>query len=326
MPRPRPLRLALVLLAALAFGLVAAACGGDDELDFSAEAVGRAFDPDVQPQIVNSALGVGPNRLTIGLFNSDRALIQDAAGTLRLYRVGDDDTGTLVGEHVLLRASIESETEHDHADGSTHVHEDPLATVYYANVAFDTSGRWGIALSVEIDGEAHEALRASAFVVLDRTPEPGIGDPLPASTHLTLRDVDDVSEINSSPEPIAALNELTVAEALETGKPVLVAIATPALCQTRFCGPIMDQVVHPLYEEFGDNVQFVHVEPFLLDEARDNGRLVPIPMLAEWSLQSEPWIFVADRDGLVAAKFEGIASIEEVRETLMRVIAANPSK
>ena len=335
MPRPRLPRLAFLLLAALMLALLALACGGDDddassdaasELDFSAEAVGRAFDPDVQPQIVNSALGVGPTRLTIALIDSERGLIQDAAGTVRLYRLDEADAGTLVGEHALHGASIQTETEHRHGDGTTEVHADPFATFYYANVEFDVAGRWGIAVSVEIDGVARDTLLAAAFVVLERTPEPQIGDPLPASTHLTLRDVDDVSEINSLPEPIAALNERTVAEALATGQPVLVAISTPAFCVSRFCGPILEQVVHPLYAEFGDNVQFVHVEPYLLDEARANGRLVPVPLLAEWNLRSEPWIFLADRDGLVAAKFEGIASIEEVRETLLRVVAANPSK
>ncbi len=324
MPRPRLSRLALVLLAA--FALVAAACGGDDddEVDFSAEAVGRDFTAEFQVRVINSALGVGPSRLTIALSNV-QALIQDAEGTLRLYRVADDGIGTLVGEHVLQSASIQSETAHEHGDGSSHLHEDPFATVYYANVVFDASGDWGVALSVSVDGEPRETVRAS-FIVLDRTPEPHIGDPLPGSATLTLRDVDDISDVSSATEPIAALSELTVAEALETGKPVLVVISTPAFCQTRICGPVLERVVYPLYEEFGDNVQFVHVEPFLLDEARNNGRLVSVSLLAEWSLRSEPWIFVADRDGILAAKFEGIASIEEVRETLMRLVAENPSK
>jgi hypothetical protein len=331
MPRPRLPRLALLLLVALVLGLVAVACGGDDdvasgaaaaEVDFSAEEIGRDFTPEFQVRVMNSALGIGPTRLTIGLSNA-AALIQGAEGTLRVYRVDDGDTGKLVGEHVLHSASIASETEHEHADGSAHLHEDPVATVYYANVDFDASGEWGVVLSVTIDGEARDAVRA-AFVVQDRTPEPHIGDPLPASTNLTLRDVDDISTVSSALEPIAALSELTVAEALATGKPVLVAISTPAFCVSRICGPVLEQVVYPLYEEFGDNVQFVHVEPFLLDEARANGRLVAVPLLAEWNLRSEPWIFLADRDGLVAAKFEGIASIEEVRETLLRLVAATP--
>ena len=124
----------------------------------------------------------------------------------------------------------------------------------------------------------------------------------------------------SAPEPIAALNELTVAEALATGQPVLVAVATPAFCQSRFCGPLLDQVVYPLYGEFAGSVVFVHVEPFSIPEARA-GRLVAVPLMAEWRLLTEPWIFVAGRDGRVAAKFEGIASIEEVRETLAALVA-----
>lgn len=322
--RPRLPRLALLLPAALALGLLAAACG-DDKVDFSADAIDRAFAPEVQPIIFNSALGVGPNRLTIGIFDAERALIADAEGSVRLYRLDDDDNGTLVGEHALRRASIQSETEHEHGDGSTHLHEDPFATIYYANVDFDTPGQWGIEVAVAVGGEAHAPLPAKPFV-LDRTPEPQIGDPLPASTNLTLRDVGDISEVSSALEPIAALSELTVAEALATGKPVLVAISTPAFCQTRICGPVLEQVVYPLYEEFGDKVEFVHVEPFELAEARENGNLVAVALLGEWKLQTEPWIFLADRDGLVAAKYEGIAAIEEVRETLLRLVTANPSK
>ena len=341
MPRPRALRPCPLIGALALVALVAAACGGygdDDDgddggaeaaaaetVDFSAQAVGAAFNASVQPVLVNSALGVGPNRVTFGLFRDDRSLIMDATATMRLYRV-DGDRGTFVSEHALLPASIAQQTEHRHGDGSTHVHDDPFATIYYANVEFDAAGRWGAVLTVSSEGETHEGLLTQQFVVLETTPEPHIGQPLPASTNLTLRDVDDVSEIGSSEEPIEELHELTVAEALATGKPVLVAISTPAFCQTRFCGPMMEEVVVPLWEEFGDVVQFVHVEPFDLNEARNNARLVPVPLMAEWRLQSEPWIFVADRDGLVAAKFEGIAAVEEVRDVLMDVVSADPSK
>ena len=329
MPRPLSSRLVVFFAVAIA-AIVLAACGGDDEVggdapaevDFSARAVGEAFNPDVQPQVVNSALAVGPNRIALGLFNSERGLVHDAEGVLRLYRLDDADMGTLAGEHLLRRASIVAQSTHEHDDGSDHLHEDPFATIYVAHVEFEEPGRWGVAVSIEAGGERYDQLIASPVVVLDRTPEPGIGDALPASTHLTLRDVADVSAINSAAEPIAAMNELTVAEALGTGKPVLVAIATPAFCQSRFCGPMMESVVHPLYEEFAERVQFVHVEPFLLHEARDNGRLVPVPMMAEWRLLTEPWIFVADADGAIVAKFEGITTVEEVRETLSALVAS----
>ena len=329
MPRPLcPRRVAA--LAAIALGAaILAACGGEDEhgeapaeVDFSAQAVGEAFNPDIQPQVINSALALGPNRVIVALFTSELGLVHDAEGVLRLYRLDDAGIGTFEGEHLLRRATITGETTHKHADGSDHLHEDPLATVYLASVDFPATGKWGVALSITTEEAQYDQLLAGPLVVLDRTPEPGIGDPLPASTHLTLGDVDDVAEINSSMEPIAAMNELTVAEALRTGKPVLVAIATPAFCQSRFCGPMMDEVVHPLYEEFSDRVQFVHVEPFLLAEARNNQRLVPVPLMAEWRLLTEPWIFVADADGSVVAKFEGITTVEEVRETLAPLVAS----
>lgn len=321
-------RLAALVTAVLATAILAA-CGGDDgygeapdEIDFSAQAVGETFNADIQPQVINSALALGPNRVIVALFTSELDLVHDATGVLRLYRLDDAGMGTFEGEHMLRRATITGETTHKHADGSDHLHEDPLATVYLASIDFPATGKWGVALSIQTEAERYDQLLTGPVVVLDRTPEPGLGDPLPASTHLTLRDVDDVTEINSSTEPIAAMNELTVAEALQTGKPVLVAIATPAFCQSRFCGPMMDEVVHPLYEEFSDRVQFVHVEPFLLHEARNNQRLVPVPLLAEWRLLTEPWIFVADADGSVVAKFEGITTVEEVRETLASLVAS----
>ena len=336
MRRLRASRVHLLISALALVALIAAACGGDDDdsgaqpapriRDFSAQAVGEAFDPDAQPVVVNSALAAGPNRLAFGMFRSDRSLILDATGSVRLYRLDEAGNGVFVAEHELRRAAIRQKTDHTHGDGTLHVHEDEFAAIYYANVEFDGPGRWAAELALEFEGETHGGLLTQAFIVLDKTPEPHIGDPLPASTHLTLRDVDDISAINSSEEPVPAMNELTVAEALATGKPVLVAISTPAFCQTRFCGPLMEEVVVPLWERFGDKVQFVHVEPFLLEEARSNGRLVAVPLLAEWGLQSEPWIFVADRDGVLAAKFEGIASLEEVSDVLLDVVAANPEK
>ena len=42
--------------------------------------------------------------------------------------------------------------------------------------------------------------------------------------------------------------------------------------------------------------------------------------LAEWGLQTEPFIFVIDGDGLIAAKFEGITSMDEVGAALEELL------
>ena len=313
---------AFALLAVLAAACGAAEDGPPQSLDFSARAVGEAFDPDVQPVVLNSALAVGQNRLALGFFRSDASLILEASGSIRLYRLDNSRRGAFVASHALQRAAFSQQTDHHHADGSTHVHADTLAAVFYANVAFDRTGDWAAALDVEIEGKRHRGLLVQPFNVLERTPEPQIGDRLPESPHLTLREAGDITAVSSMTEPVPELNELTVAEAVATGRPVLVAIATPAYCQSRFCGPLMDEVVVPLWEEFGGEVQFVHVEPYELETVRSSGRLVPVPLLDEWKLQTEPWVFIAGRGGVVTAKFEGVASLEEVRAALAAAIGA----
>ena len=317
--RPVLVAALLALLTALA-----AACGSGEggvpsSLDFSARAVGEAFDPEAQPVLLNSALAVGENRLTFGFFRSDTSLILEASGSVWIYRLDESRRGAFVGSYELQRAAFSQQTDHKHDDGSTHVHEDPLVAVFHATVDFDRTGDWGAELDAEIEGERRR-LRVQPFNVLERTPEPQVGDALPESPHLTLRDTDDISAVSSMVEPIPEMNQLTVAEAVATGKPVLVAIATPAYCESRFCGPLMEAVVVPLWEEFGGEVQFVHVEPYELEEVRATGRLVAIPLLDDWQLQTEPWIFIAARGGAVTAKFEGVASIEEVRAALVAAI------
>ena len=143
-----------------------------------------------------------------------------------------------------------------------------------------------------------------------RTSFPGPGMAAPHTKQPVLRDVKDITEIDSSQPPRPELHQLTVAEAIDSGKPTLVAFATPAFCQTRFCGPVVDQVVAPLAKDYAGKANFVHIEPYRLDEAR-KGRLVPIPQLDEWGLDSEPFIFVLDGKGRVSATFEGVTQRDE---------------
>ena len=325
-PLRATIRPALVAAFLALLTVLAAACGSGEggtpsSLDFSARAVGEAFDPEAQPVLLNSALAVGENRLTFGFFRSDTSLILEASGSVWIYRLDESRRGAFVGSYELQRAAFSQQTDHKHADGSTHVHEDELVAVFQANVDFDRTGDWGAEIDAEIEGERRR-LRVQPFNVLERTPEPQAGDALPESPHLTLRDGADISVVSSMAEPIPEMNELTVAEAVATGKPVLVAIATPAYCESRFCGPLMEAVVVPLWEEFGGEVQFVHVEPYELEEVRATGRLVAIPLLEDWQLQTEPWIFIAARGGAVTAKFEGVASLEDVRAALVAALAA----
>ena len=307
---------------AVGLAIFLVACGGSEPGWDSRGISATQEDVPFFPLLANSPLGLGPNRLAVGL-TEDGSLLSDAEVTIRVYHLADEpeaDPGvaTLRSEHRAVPRSITITSDHEHADGTLHLHEGPRSTIYVANVEFDAVGWWGVELDVELDGERYEQVRLSNSWV-EASSEPAIGDPVPRSEQVTLRDVDDVSEIDSSNPPNPALHELTIAEALDTGKPVVVAFVTPAFCQTRFCGPVLEEVILPSYAAYGHEVEFVHVEPFELEAAR-GGSLVSVPTVLDWGLRSEPFVFVLNPDGTVAAKFEGIMELEEVNDALDAVL------
>jgi hypothetical protein len=50
-----------------------------------------------------------------------------------------------------------------------------------------------------------------------------------------------------------------------------------------------------------------------------DGELVEVPAIGEWGLQTEPWVFVVDSNGVVAARFEGTVGSDELAAALENV-------
>jgi hypothetical protein len=150
---------------------------------------------------------------------------------------------------------------------------------------------------------------------------PGIGDAAIPSEQLTLRDVDgDLEAVSTATTPEAAMLDETIAEALATGKPVVIAFVTPAYCQTRFCGPVLETVVTPAWQTYGERVEFVHVEPYDLSRLRQTGTFDPVPAVREWGLETEPFIYVIGADGTVTAAIEGITDLAELVNAIEAVL------
>lgn len=130
-----------------------------------------------------------------------------------------------------------------------------------------------------------------------------VGQPAPLSETRTT-DTHDLEEITTDPEPDPSFYEMTVAEAVQSGPSVIV-FATPAWCTTQTCGPMLDQVKRLSADYPGLN--YVHVEIYENIDAASFEELVPVPAVTEWGLPSEPWVFVTDSQGAVAAAFQGVA-------------------
>lgn len=336
MPVVAARRLPLALAAALSLAAsVLAACGGGDagsaadRVDWSAKTIAKSQQgvPLVAILVNSQNVGVGPTRLAFGLLRQDQTLVDGAAVTLRLFRLAPEPdqrpaVAEAAGTLTLRPVGLVPSNDHIHQDGTVHRHQGERATMYVANSTLDRTGWWGAALDIEVEGRRYEDLRLR-FWVRERTSEPAIGQPAIPSRQRTVADAP-LEEIDSARPPNRALHTQTIAEALTKGRPVVIAFVTPAFCQTRFCGPVLESVVLPAWQRYRDRVEFVHVEPFDLRRARE-GQLVPVDAVREWGLLSEPFIVVTDARGTITAKFEGIVDLAELTEAIEAALSGGGS-
>jgi hypothetical protein len=88
-------------------------------------------------------------------------------------------------------------------------------------------------------------------------------------------------------------------------RPVALLFATPALCESRTCGPVTD-ILLQLKQTYGQRMAFIHQEVFV-DNDPAKGYRKP---LRDFQLQSEPWLFTIDSGGRIAARLEGAFGLE----------------
>jgi hypothetical protein len=97
-------------------------------------------------------------------------------------------------------------------------------------------------------------------------------------------------------------------------KPVVLLFATPALCQSRVCGPVVD-VAEQVKRDFGERVAFIHQEIYNDNEIKQGTR----PQVKAYGLPSEPWLFVIDRSGKISTAIEGPFSVGELKDAVGEV-------
>lgn len=324
-------QLALGLTAAATIAVIAIACGGGDDDDASAnicdDASQVATDQsgDYSPTVISTDLAVGQNRFTLGLLGSDGLPVAGADVTAQFCHFTDTDKATLESEVTLSAITAERTSVHTHPDGTLHTHELGEVGVYVANVDFSAAGRWQVFTSGTVGGAELDPT-PFLFDVRETPLTPAIGAPAPRSVQLTVDDVDDVAEIDTSDPPNPGMHDVTIADAVTSGKPTVIVFATPAFCTSAICGPTKE-TIDALYPTYGDRINFVHVEPYDVARAR-SGDCQPLSACAlpfiydEWGLLSEPWVFMVDADGDIADKFEGVVGETELEEAVQALLAS----
>lgn len=246
--------------------------------------------------LANSQHVVGPNRFAVGIVENGTS-VQDAALHLKFF--------DLTSGNPVLKSEADAPFLGDNLG---------QAGVYVAHADFDKAGNWGVEATVNRSGRAPESKRLG-FVVLADDPSPGIGDHAPLTKNPTLKDVNgDRTKISSATEDDSILHQISIADAVTNGKPTVILFATPRFCTSRTCGP-SHQVVLSLARNYADRVNFIHVEVYKNFETFE-----PADAMREWNLQTEPWLFFVDKNGIIVDKYEGGITSREIVPAFLKFL------
>ena len=316
-------RLPLLLLAVLA--LLAGCGGGSDAKDpaaqvpaergvrakvRAAQAVTAADFPATAgrtlQQIADTAGSAGPE---LGLASSVFTVGQDRVA----FGLIDDRSGFVYGKTALYVAPGPDKpaqgpypapadvliTQGRYRSKQAAAEADPFAAVYAAQVPFKQPGSYSILAVTQANGKS-VAAPGEINVIAPRSDRiPGVGDPAPKVETDTLGSArGDVASIDTR-EPPSDMHAKSFADVVGR-KPVALLFATPQLCQSRVCGPVVD-VALQLRAKYGDRVEFIHQEVYA-DNDPNQGLREP---LQRFNLPTEPWLFIVGRDGRITARLEG---------------------
>lgn len=317
-------------MLALAFSLVLASCGGDDEPNPTGQEPEPAPEASEFPEPGDSLEGL----LTkVGETNQVQALPSGG-----VFQPGDDRFGFAifeVGGAQILNADAAIYTA-EGADGKPQgpfparvesldvqsaftaesAEETDAQVVYVADVPFESQGEQRM-VAVIRDSEGTMAATRLPSVVVDSYPDlPDVGEAAPKINTPTVEDVgaSSIGEIDTRVPP-STMHEDDFADVV--GKePVVLLFATPALCVSRVCGPVVD-VAEQVKAEYGDKASFIHMEIY---EDNIPGEKNLRSQVKSYGLFSEPWLFVIDKDGKVATRIEGAFSADELEKALEPLI------
>jgi hypothetical protein len=314
--------------AIVALGAAALGCGGDSDKAESPPPPARPEDfprpkgrslaelrheigrdgPILAPSV--SEFEPGSNRFGFGLFDPARTQIADAPTALYVARVGG---GPAHGPALARYESLEVEPQYQ----SRTVESDPMSaqTLYVADLELPKPGRYEVLAVTRLVDRLVTAGNAGGPVeVKRRSPVPDVGDRAPRTDTPTRTDVNgDLAKIDTR-QPPSSMHEVSFADVVGK-RPAVLVFATPQLCRSKVCGPVVD-IAEQVKANYGDKVAFVHQEIFRDNEIDKGYR----PQVVEWRLPTEPWVFVVDRRGRIAARMEGAYSARELDRAVRAAI------
>jgi hypothetical protein len=196
----------------------------------------------------------------------------------------------------------------------------PLPGTYAVEIDVPAAGRWTLAVP-GVDAGQKAVWTAQLTVTTARLPATvgtrALAVRTPVATSVRAR-----REICTRvpPDP---MHYISLNDALRGGKPTVVSFATPLLCESRLCGPVVDEQLQAFLQVGAKRANFIHVEEFL-----PGPDLKPPPAALQnqspafkaWGFQTEPWTIVIDRQGVIRGRFEGPVTTPQILGALQPLL------
>ncbi|HEV8683020.1 MAG TPA: hypothetical protein VGS09_09655 [Actinomycetota bacterium] len=265
------------------------------------------------------------NRLIVGLLTEENRLVVGGDVGFSFTFLGDEESpsegepaGTATGEFLPLPGQ----------EGTTFPDRPMIVSpaeargVYRAEaVTFDRPGFYEVEVRADL-GEEDVRTASAAFEVVAEPAYPAPGDRAPRTENLIIGSDAPPEAIDSRaglegkiPDP--ELHRTTIADAIRRGRPAVVVFATPVYCISQFCGPVTDMVAG-LARDYRGVAEFIHVEIW-----RNFQEQIVNRGAAEWLLRrgdlTEPWVFLIGPDGRILARWDNVATREEIEPWLERL-------
>jgi hypothetical protein len=197
---------------------------------------------------------------------------------------------------------------------------DAAKSLYVTHIQFKKPGTYAVMAVAKLDGRLVATDPIPARVPA-HDPVPNVGDKAPVIDTPTVKSAGGNVQSIDTRTPPDDMHDVNFKDVVGK-KPAILVFATPALCQSRVCGPVVD-IAEELNHESKGAADFIHMEiyndntikPGCLEGTRPQTECLR-PQVLAYHLETEPWAFAIDKHGRVAARLEGAYSKAELEAAL----------
>ncbi|MEP6658599.1 MAG: hypothetical protein ABJD24_01630 [Acidimicrobiales bacterium] len=303
---PRSRLAGVVLLAAV----VIAACGGGTSPSTSGATAGsieQISKGAVGYSLVQAqgALTLGRNRLVFGLVPPGKDFGAGVVGGSPQVWAAKDETSPAIGPFPARWVMW--------GKSRTDVYGAPPVPGYFAvEVDIPGPGIWTFLVTMRDKGRL---VAGTAAMEVKAHPVAAIGSKALSEATPVATTPAEAAKIDTR-DPPTPMHYISLDVALRNGLPTVVVFATPLLCTSRMCGPVVDEVLD-VYDKVGaTRANFVDVEVY---PQRDADK--PAPEYLRWGFDTEPWVIVIDKAGIIRGRFEGPSTAAEIEAVLDPLLA-----